>query len=297
MRRIIILLTTLLLSLCQQAQADVEAGVGGLIEIYYEKIGDEPSNLGAGDIEVNINAKLSDKVTGNILLRPDTPDEILEEATITLENFSQMPISITAGRTVMPFGAFNSHLITDPVTLENDLVTWETYAVGVIGGYAHKKAEVACAFYDSSNRKNVGAFAGRISLCPKDGLTFGGSYKICFENESEHADLSGMAEVIIGQVTIDAEYCEVTKRENDKPKPSAYSLGLAYRATEPLELALRYEELKDDDDRATSSEARIGVGLNLSLFEAVTISLEVGSTKPEEGDSKTDYGIKLATEF
>ena len=47
----------------------------------------------------------------------------------------------------------------------------------------------------------------------------------------------------------------------------------------------------------TSPESRIAGGINYTLFDAATISCEVGSTKPEEGESKTNYAAKLAIEF
>lgn len=93
-------------------------GISGSIEVGFEKKGEEKSNLSMGDIEVSLDVKLNDKVCGNVLLRPDTPQEILDEATIKLEKFHPLPISITVGKRVMPFGVFESHLISDPLTKE-----------------------------------------------------------------------------------------------------------------------------------------------------------------------------------
>jgi hypothetical protein len=247
-----------------------EVNIGGLIEVGYEKVGDDPGNFKAGDIEVSIDAKLNENVSGNVLLRPDTPDEILDEVTITLENFSPAPISVTAGKTVMPFGVFETHLISDPWTKENELICWEINTVGVIGSYAHKMGEVAVALYDSSDLEDPSALAVQLSIMPTDGVTLGASFMSYYEDGEkeafEYADLSGMVKVALGKVTIDGEYSGATKREEDMPRPSACSVGLAFHVSKPLELAVRYDGLSDDNENTISPESRIGAGFQLHPF-------------------------------
>jgi len=304
MRKIFILFALLGISLGQQVYAEAEINVGGLIEIGYEKTGDEKGNLGAGDIEVGIEAKLNEQVSGAILLRPDVPEEILDEATITLENFSQAPISITTGKTVMPFGVFESHLLSDPWTKEVGDICWEIGGVvGVIGSYAKEPVEVSLALYDCCDNKEPCGIAGMITVAPMENFSASLSYRSQKEDEDDTTtpittidmgDVSVAATYAAGPVTVDVEYSAAIKREGDEPKPSAYSAGLAYQATEPLELALRYDGFDDGDDNTAS---RIGAGINYTLFEMATLSAEIGSTKPEEDDSKTDYAAKLAIEF
>jgi hypothetical protein len=311
MKRVFVLLVAAMLSLGLRAHAEVEISMGGLIEVGYEKINyektaDKPGNLTTGDIELNIDAKLNEKVSGNILLRPDTPDEILDEATVTLENFSEKPFFITVGKTVMPFGVFNSHLISDPWTKENDLVVWETKAVGVIGGYSHKMVKVAAALYDSSDLKDPGALAGQLFVMPQDGVTFGVSYKSYYEdgqneageNEAfKYADLSGMVELVVDKLIINGEYSWASTRGKSAPKLSAYSAGLAFQAIDPLELALRYDILNDDDGNAVNAKSRIGGGFNYNLLKDVTLSGEYGRTTMEDDEYRNEYKAKLAIKF
>ena len=280
--------------------AEIEVGVEGLIEVGYEKVGDESGNLSAGDIEISIDAKLNEEVSAHILLRPDTPEEILDEATISLEGFSKALLSITAGKCVMPFGVFESHLISDPWTKENSLLTWEINKVGIIGSYHKESLEFSLALYDSSSEEEPAALAAQVSAVPVEGLTLGASYrnqKGDEEGTDVLADLSVMAQYAPGLMTIDLEYCLASDRENGEPKPSAYAVSLAYQVNEPLKLALRYDGLSDDDDTTISPESRIGIGINYALFEVATLSVEYGSIESEEGDRESSYAAKLAVEF
>ncbi len=162
MKRIWIILV-LVIVLISPVFADVKTSVGGLIEVGYEKIEKEKGKMSAGDIEVAIEAKLNDKISGNVLLRPDAEAEnngdILDEVGITLENFSQMPVSLYVGKVVMPFGVFNSHLISDPWTLENDIIR-------ILGG---KNAYTRWIFRTNNLRRFLCGDAADMGGCFKDG--------------------------------------------------------------------------------------------------------------------------------
>ncbi|MFH1564141.1 MAG: porin [Nitrospirota bacterium] len=303
MKRIWVI-SVLAITLVSQAYADVETKVGGLIEVGYEKIGKGKGVMSAEDIEVAIEVKLNDKVSGNVLLRPDAEAEndgdILDEVGITLQNFSQVPLSLYVGKAVMPFGVFNSHLISDPWTKENNVICWEINQVGLIGSYNKERANFSLAIYDSSADEEPSAIATQVSLSPIEGVTIGAGYRSQKGDKTGTntlSDVSAMTEYRKGPVTIDIEYCEATKREKDEPKPSAYSVGLAGKIKEPLEIALRYDGFKDDDKNAISSKSRIGIGVNYTLLEETTLSLEYGKTKLEEGDNQSSYLAKLAIEF
>jgi hypothetical protein len=240
--------------------------LGGLIEIGYEKIGDGPAAFKVGDNEVEIEARLGKKISGTILLRPDKEAEnngdILYEVFILLDNLSPLPISISVGKRVIPFGVFETHLISDPWTKE-----WEINQVGLIFSYAKKPLELNLSLYNSSNERGI-SFAFQILT---EELTVGGSYRRQMGEDgvgiNTLADLHGYIQYAGGAVTVDLEYCGAVIREDNEPKPSAYSFSLAYQLSEPLEIALRYDGFDDDDSSTLQSTSRIGAGLNYTLFE------------------------------
>jgi predicted porin len=110
-------------------------------------------------------------------------------------------------------------------------------------------------------------------------------------------DIGAYFQFASGPVTVDIEYCGATTREKNKPKPSAYSVGLAYQASEPLELAVRYDSLNDDDDSSKSPKSRIGVGINYTILEDACLSVEYADQRSEDGHGTPSYAIKLAIEF
>lgn len=273
--------------------------ISGLIEVNFEDVKDEKSNLLVGDIEVSVDAKLSDKVSVNVLLRPDVPNEILDEATITLKRLSALPVTITVGKTIMPFGVFESHLISEPLTLKN----WETNQVGVIVNYNKGMFKTSAALYDSSKNKDVGAVAIQLSINPRENFTASVSYKSYPEDVGEteaktYSDISNRLTYIKGKLTLDGEYCQATKREEGKGKPSAYFLALAYQVREPLELALRYEDFDDHDETVISTNSKVSWGFNYLIARDVTLSMEYTKNKSEQ--DKKDKGelyVKLATKI
>jgi hypothetical protein len=111
------------------------------------------------------------------------------------------------------------------------------------------------------------------------------------------ADLHGYIQYAGGAATVDLEYCGAVIREDNEPKPSAYSFSLAYQLSEPLEIALRYDGFDDDDSSTLQSTSRIGAGFNYTLFEAATLSIEYGRTEEKNDDYQNEYLAKLAIEF
>lgn len=285
------------------AQKVENFGISGSIEVGFEKVEGEKSNLSAGDIEVSVDVRLNDNVSGNVLLRPDTPDEILDEATININTKLQLPVSITVGKTVMPFGVFESHLISDSLTKK----IWETNQVGIIVGYSGNIVKASGALYDSSNNEDVDAVAFQVFVNPAEDFTIGASYKnypedVGTETTESYSDVSAMFTYTKGRLTLDAEYCSATKRGKGEGKPSAYFIALAYKHMDPLEIALRYENFDDDDDETISTKSKVSCGLNYLIAEETTLSIEYTKNnserdKDDRKDGRNELYAKLALKF
>jgi hypothetical protein len=96
--------------------------LGGLVEIEagYEDTADETSSdISLVTVELALDAQKGIVSGHTLLLYEGTPGDDKElnvdEATISLD-FS--PFSVTAGLTYVPFGNFETHLVSDPFTLE-----------------------------------------------------------------------------------------------------------------------------------------------------------------------------------
>jgi len=82
--------------------------------------GDAASDLTLATLALSLDAPLGDWAAlhlSSLYGQRDTPLEI-DEATLTLGNPAHSPFSLTLGQIYLPFGRFDTHLVSDPFTLE-----------------------------------------------------------------------------------------------------------------------------------------------------------------------------------
>ncbi len=99
----------------------VTAGVFLEAEASYEEQGNESSSdIVLSTFELSVDGELTEDVRGHALLlweEDDSDGVILDEATITIGGAEHIPVYVEVGRQYVPFGAFNNHMVSDPLTL------------------------------------------------------------------------------------------------------------------------------------------------------------------------------------
>ncbi|HIP53654.1 MAG TPA: LbtU family siderophore porin [Chromatiales bacterium] len=96
----------------------------GLVEVeagYVDGPGGHESDLVVATVELGAEAQVTPWVNAHVLLlfeEDDTEPMEVDEAIITLANPEASPWSLAAGRMYVPFGNFESALVSDPLTLE-----------------------------------------------------------------------------------------------------------------------------------------------------------------------------------
>ncbi|MBF0263740.1 MAG: LbtU family siderophore porin [Gammaproteobacteria bacterium] len=96
--------------------------IGGLIEVEAQNVSPDgaasSSDIYVATAELGIGAKINKNVTADMVLLYEGPDATLEldAATITITPDS-MPLSFTFGKTGVPFGVFDTNLLSDPLTM------------------------------------------------------------------------------------------------------------------------------------------------------------------------------------
>ena len=83
--------------------------------------GNDTSDITLATVELGLDAEINEWVNAHILLlweEDDTEPVDLDEGTITLGNLEKFPLYLTAGKMYVPFGSFESNMISDPLTLE-----------------------------------------------------------------------------------------------------------------------------------------------------------------------------------
>ncbi|MFO7559364.1 MAG: LbtU family siderophore porin, partial [Desulfobacterales bacterium] len=92
------------------------------------------SDISLSTAELGIEASINEWVTGNLvfLYEEDETDFDIDEGFITIENGKKMPFYLKAGKMYVPFGQYQSEMISDPLTLE----IGETNETAVLAGFA-----------------------------------------------------------------------------------------------------------------------------------------------------------------
>ena len=249
------------------------------VEIYsmdYKSKDDEDiqeSDITLSTVELGIDVVLNEYTKGHVLFlwQEDNTEQVeVDEGTITLGGTQDIPYYLTAGKMYVPFGTFNSHFVSDPITLE----LGETRESAVLVGYVNDYFDFSLGAFNGDIDKNgqenkiesyITSIKGTISSEDVEDfeISLGASYI------SNIADSNGLeAEMVNGEIenyvpgfssflsmnykklTFEAEYLSAMKKfeagelsfENgENIKPSAWNCELAYAITEKLEVAGKYE--------------------------------------------------------
>ena len=258
----------------------------------------------------------------------------LDEAIVTLAS-ERVPLYFIGGKTVMPFGVFEDHLIEG--TLTEDL--YEIDEWGAIVGFTPDVYGLNISFsvyedpqiiknlndfethaYRSGRRKDNKwrSFIASVSLEPvEDTLILSAYYDSEPGDGSRNQSVGGALTLNYWKFTLDAEYITALKREkgdnDEENKESAGVVGLAFDVSDSLELAVRYGFFDDDNpgDQDEVLDYQIVAGFNYDLLEMVdfsflemaTLSFEYRFSRYEKekdgnaADSQNMFQFQLAVGF
>jgi len=290
---------------------------------------DSTSDLDIGTAQLGVEVNFHECVTGNLVLKgenidDDSPDDRVfwDEATITIQK-EGFPFYFVGGKRGQPFGVFNSHLISDPITKD-----YEIAKTGVTLGFtpdflgldisatAYRGEVIGIARNSSAGYEatdDVESYIASISIAPVEGLTLGAYYNSEPGDGARNKTAGGAIEYQIGMFTFDAEYIGALNKEKAdtgvEQKESAWFGAIACQVIDPLEIALRYEAYDDDINGDTDGtlEKRYSIGANYTLFEkdnfVTTVMVEYRGSHNEKPAGSTDddtvdeFFARLAIEF
>ena len=298
---------------------------------------DSTSDLDVGTFELGVDARFYEWVTGNVILKGENLDDddrvFWDEVTITIQK-EGFPLYFVGGKRAQPFGVFNSHLISDPITQDCYKVAKSGATVGLTHDFlgldvsatlykgevlADKLSESGYGWERDPNPNpdptdDVSSYILNISMVPFEGARL----NAYFDSEPGQGDRNetagGAIEYTVGPVIFDAEYITALNREknvtaNKKYKESAWFVAIAYQVVDSLELAARYEAFEDDQDGDQDGylEDRYLIGTNYTFFENDNIStvlmFEYRRSNYEKSVSSTahnkanEFFAKMAIEF
>lgn len=302
--------------------------LGGLIEA---ELGVEKTDSeNAGDIvlataALGIDIDIIENVTCDFLfLYEEDNTEHIDEGFITLDLGDVQTLSVSAGKMYVPFGNFESHFVSDPLTLE----IGETNQNALSAMFASQVVEISGAVFngdvdETGDDDLVGSFALQaVYTMPGDTMenvefSAGGALitnigdsdglegEIPGEVSSHVAGFNVFASVcFMEKYFLEIEYIgamdefeagELTFDGGNAFAPRAWNLEVAMAVSDALELAAKYEGGKDLGDFLP--EDRYGVAAAWSLFENTCLAAEYLHGEFAGGDNVDSVTVQLAVEF
>ncbi|UCF90729.1 MAG: LbtU family siderophore porin [Desulfobacterales bacterium] len=250
----------------------------------------------------------------------------LDEAIVTLK-CPWIPAYFTGGKTVLPFGVFEDHMISG--TLTEDL--YEIDDVGATLGLAPEflELDISVTVYEGENiienienfgnhafspdREKANGLDSYIANLTLEPLGEDSAFGLFYENEpgADRRNQSAGAALTVNyrNFTLDTEFITALAREkgedDEENKESAWFVALAFQPLKALELATRYEAFYDDrhGDQDEILDDRFLAGFNYSFCDFFTFSFEYRHSVFEKekdsnaADEQNEFRFQLALEF
>jgi hypothetical protein len=307
--------------------------LSGLIELEaaYNKPegGEESSDLTLATVELGLEVQATDYLGGHIVLLWEEGEDmeaydILDEAVIILTK--PQPVwgvtpSFTGGKMYLPFGKFNSYMITDPLTLDLGETNQSAGMLTLEGELWTLQAGAFSGETDTSgDHDTIDSWVAALEARPFETLSFGISLisdlaesdleLVADDEEGEDlysSSVMGASAWLswqFGQFGFEAEYLTALDKFDREllgltdltgRRPSAWNLELAWMPNDRWQVAGRFEQADDFQDDVT----RYGGTVSYGLFEHAVLALEYlhGDAKGPDADPDHTVTAQLAFEF
>jgi len=313
--------------------------LSGLIEAeaYYENYDyddpaiddDDSSDITLATVELGVDVDIIKHVKGHVLFlweEDDTEPVDVDEGFITLDGEDVIPLYLNVGKLYVPFGNFESHFISDPLTLELGETRESALTVGYVNEWMDLSASAFNGDTDETGEDNhiesyvaAASFSVPEELISNFGISGGVSYISNIADsdnlQDEIVPPGGIKDYVGGfnaflsisfmdKFFLECEYLgaldefeagELSFDGGNKFQPKTWNFELAYAATDRLEVAVKYEG--GDDLGDFLPEDQYGAAFTYGLFENTSLSLEYLHGEFENDDERDLFTTQLAVEF
>jgi len=290
--------------------------------------GADSSGFELATVELGFDAQVTDWASGHILVLYEEggdDDVVIDEGYITLGNMEQFPLYLTAGRMYVPFGNFESNMISDPLTLEIAETQETALQVGFEASGAYGSV---FAFNGDTNE------GGDDSQIEQFGANLGYTYEqegfsldvgISYMNSMGDSDgLSGILEeedmldvdyvdgfgayaiANVGPISLIGEYITALDDfgDEDNSQPMSFNVEAGYTFDlSGMESTVAVAYQGTDDMAGNLPESRILASFGIGIFEGTTLAFEYAHDEDYDvADGGTDesadtFTAQLAYEF
>lgn len=274
---------------------------------------------------LGVDVDIVENVTCDFLLYYEEDDtEHIDEGFITVALGDVQPLSLSVGKMYIPFGKFESHFVSDPLTLQigetNQGAASVTFANAVmeitgvvfngdvdevrdgdfIGSFA---LHVAYAVPEGT-LENLGVIAG-ISLITNIANSDGLEGEITGALSSTVAGFNVFTSVsFMDKFFLEIEYLgalnafeagELTFDDGNAFAPKAWNLELAMAVSDTFEIAAKYE--RGEDLGSFLPEDRFGVGTSWAVYQNTWLAAEYLHSEFATGGEADAVTAQLAVQF
>jgi hypothetical protein len=308
------------------------------VEASYEDIDfDDPSaededssDITLATVELGVDVDIIKHVKGHVLFlweEDDTEPVDLDEGIIRIDGEDVVPLFVDAGKLYVPFGYFESHFISDPLTLE----LGETRETAVVAGFKNDWGNLCAGAFngdiDETGEDNhiesfvaSGIFTLPEKTVPGLGFMAGVSWISNIADSDNLQDEDGVdgasikdyvgglsafiSASLMDKFFLEAEYLGATEEfeagelsfDGGKAfEPKTWNIELACLITEDLEVGVRYEG--SDDCGTFLPERQYGGVITYGIFESTSLSLEYLHGEFENDDKRNLLTAQFAIEF
>lgn len=298
--------------------------LSGLIEIEaslnHPEGSDEEDDLRLSILQIGLDAELSPWLGGHVIglwEEEDTEPMIVDEAVISLTSPWQLldrTPALHLGRQYLPFGKFESGMVSDPLTLE----LGEIHTTAALLALPGERWSATIGAFEGSvdnGDEGIDSWVAAMEVTPREGVAMGVSWiSDLAETDSgmvqeeglyrdEVAGWSAFVALQLGDFGLTAEYLAAVDRFKAEQvdagedltgqRPQAWNLELSWRTTEKVLLVGRYE--KADDYQA--DVRRYGAAVSYGLCDYVLLAVEYLHAAADDDDPAHTFAAQLAVEF
>lgn len=293
--------------------------ISGLIEVEagFEDPdgGDSESSLTLATAELGIAARITDILSGEIvLLFEDDGEEELDVDLAALTIAPNDSWAITAGQFYLPFGVYDTQMVSDPLTLE----LGETRETAVQTAYHQGSFGLTAYLFDGDasedGKSKIDNFGLAFALA-QEGDSFGYAANLGYINDIGDSDglidtagdvhdrVAGLAASLVvtsGPFTLIGEYLgAMDEFDATGEEPSAYNLEAGYGfALAGREAGFAIGVQGSDDAEAVGlPEDMVVAALSIEVVESASLALEYARAQAYDGEETGILTLQLAAEF
>lgn len=275
--------------------------ISGLIEVeagFHDDGETNTSDISLATVELGIDHQLNDNVSGSLLFlyeEGENDDQIaVDEAVISVQLNEQ--IGLEVGRMYVPFGQFESFMVSDPLTLEVAetqeeaiLVRWEKEALSA-AAYVFKDDEDASDKIDDYGM-NLAYDSEKLSAS----VAYISDVNDKSDAEHSASGVTMIASARFEPVIVIAEHVSVdTLADGSKPKATNLEVGFDLGHDKTLALA---HQTTDEAAGLDLPEKATSVSFSMPVYKGANFAAEYMKHDRYEGGNDDRLTLQLAYEF